>query len=428
MFRLLFFCFFLFNNLSGQNKIDFVELSLQQALDKANAENKMIFIDAYASYCLPCKQMDVAFQNPLLLQYFNDNFINIKVNVENEISEAYKLNYQIVFLPTLIFIDASGKQRTKIDNVVTANELLSIGKFINNKYGNDKTLVHETTSQNAPVINPTPFGDFPISETQNISTLPQKKSVQEEKILYVIGQDEKDLPPHLLKQEAYFRMQLMDGSHYKSAKKYLDTQENWQTEDSVRFIFDFVPDCHSPLFQHVIDHKALYDLTLGKEQVDKTIGILVKRELERGYPRPNKERALFLYRVLNRSNAPILAEQYVLETQFLKKEYQVFFTKGLQFIENQKPHDSNFTFMICQAALALNTNKKDLKKSIKLMDGLVARNPNNENYYYVLAKLHNKANDKKKATYNIQKAVNLLKVKNFSDDKITNLYRLLTAS
>ncbi len=34
------------------------ELDWQQVLAKAKAENKYIFVDCYATWCIPCKKMD----------------------------------------------------------------------------------------------------------------------------------------------------------------------------------------------------------------------------------------------------------------------------------------------------------------------------------------------------------------------------------
>jgi hypothetical protein len=42
--------------------------------------------------------------------------------------------------------------------------------------------------------------------------------------LAVLGAGE--FPPEILFQEAYLRLEFMDGSHKQAAKKYLSTQEN----------------------------------------------------------------------------------------------------------------------------------------------------------------------------------------------------------
>ena len=41
----------------AQEGVKFEELTFQEALEKAKAENRWIFLDAYTSWCGPCKMM-----------------------------------------------------------------------------------------------------------------------------------------------------------------------------------------------------------------------------------------------------------------------------------------------------------------------------------------------------------------------------------
>ena len=50
-------CFFLLGgNVSGQG-IRFFEGSLDQALEVAKKEGKLVFVDFYADWCVPCNQL-----------------------------------------------------------------------------------------------------------------------------------------------------------------------------------------------------------------------------------------------------------------------------------------------------------------------------------------------------------------------------------
>lgn len=92
--------------LSAQEGIKFEHGTWTQTVAKAKAENKLIFLDVYTQWCGPCYNMS---KNIFTLysvgSFYNDNFINIKLDAENgegvEIAKKYKVNSY----PTYLFID-----------------------------------------------------------------------------------------------------------------------------------------------------------------------------------------------------------------------------------------------------------------------------------------------------------------------------------
>ncbi|BAU51860.1 thiol:disulfide interchange protein precursor [Mucilaginibacter gotjawali] len=68
---------------TGRKKADihFIESSLSAAVQQAKAQKKIIFVDAFTVWCIPCKQLrKTTFKNPELAAYFNDNFINVSLD------------------------------------------------------------------------------------------------------------------------------------------------------------------------------------------------------------------------------------------------------------------------------------------------------------------------------------------------------------
>lgn len=64
--------------------IDFFHGSWAAAQEKAKAEQKLIFVDAFASWCGPCKRMAAqVFPDPQVGDYFNANFVNLKLTWKN---------------------------------------------------------------------------------------------------------------------------------------------------------------------------------------------------------------------------------------------------------------------------------------------------------------------------------------------------------
>ena len=77
---LLFTISFVYSQNEG---INFSNINFEEALKKAESENKMIFIDAYASWCGPCKMMDkTIFKDIDVGDFYNENFINLKIDME----------------------------------------------------------------------------------------------------------------------------------------------------------------------------------------------------------------------------------------------------------------------------------------------------------------------------------------------------------
>jgi len=68
-----------FGNSQG---IEFFHGDWKDALAKAESEGKMLFVDAYTTWCGPCKKMaSVVFPDPKVGAFFNEQFINIKIDI-----------------------------------------------------------------------------------------------------------------------------------------------------------------------------------------------------------------------------------------------------------------------------------------------------------------------------------------------------------
>ena len=70
---------------NAETSIQFTDARLDDLLAKAKKENKVIFVDIYATWCGPCKLLKkTTFTDKEVGEYFNTNFINAAYDGEKE--------------------------------------------------------------------------------------------------------------------------------------------------------------------------------------------------------------------------------------------------------------------------------------------------------------------------------------------------------
>lgn len=114
-----------------KTKIDFFEGSFGDALKKAKAERKRIFLDAYASWCGPCKAMERdVFTDPAVADFFNANFISLHIDMEKGEGPALAERLpSINGYPSLLFFDADGNLNKTILGSRHTDEFLAEAKL-----------------------------------------------------------------------------------------------------------------------------------------------------------------------------------------------------------------------------------------------------------------------------------------------------------
>lgn len=112
---------------SAQNReITFKEADWKTQLATAKKENKLIFFDAYTSWCGPCKMMakDV-FTRDNVADLFNNTFHNVKYDMEKGEGLALKDKYGVSAYPTYLFINGEGEVVHKIVGSMPSSEFMA---------------------------------------------------------------------------------------------------------------------------------------------------------------------------------------------------------------------------------------------------------------------------------------------------------------
>lgn len=128
---LIVFTFFslLFTSNATAQGIEFFHGKWKEALVEAEKEDKLIFIDCYTTWCGPCKRMAKnVFTKSEVGDFFNENFINLKLDMEKTDGKSFGREYVVSAYPTLYFINYKGEIIKTQTGGKKPEDLIAFGK------------------------------------------------------------------------------------------------------------------------------------------------------------------------------------------------------------------------------------------------------------------------------------------------------------
>ncbi len=115
---------------SKEVTIDWKDYSEESLIISKN-NRRPVFIDFYADWCIPCKELDHStFPDPRVVK-ISKRFDNYKADLTSTLSpevEKIRTKYKIIGVPTLLFLDSEGKEVKRITGFIPPDELL---KYLN---------------------------------------------------------------------------------------------------------------------------------------------------------------------------------------------------------------------------------------------------------------------------------------------------------
>ncbi len=215
------------NTLSMQSQgIEFLH-SLEEAKKLAKEQEKIIFVDAYTTWCGPCKKLSrEVFPDKKIGSFFNKNFINLKLNMETPEGKSFGRKFGIRAYPTLLFISAEEEVVFKSIGFKKADALLKLG---------EKALANQ---------------DFSAKYAE----------------AYNQGNRDYDLVYNYIRA-----LNKAGKSSLKVANDYLKSQKDLTTAGNLKLILEATTEADSKIFDYMIAHLDYLITNNGKELVEQKI-------------------------------------------------------------------------------------------------------------------------------------------------------------
>ncbi|MEZ4909476.1 MAG: thioredoxin family protein [Saprospiraceae bacterium] len=388
--HIFFCCFILITHVAHSEGIKFYEsISYSDALALATTQGKLLFVDTYTKWCVPCKKMEPIFLDKEVGNFFNSHFINVRIDMETSAyANEYKEALEVIFLPTLAMLRADGFLRFKIDKGIDKQELMDYGYRALD--GGDYTISLSTKVESSPIDSPE---TIILSNTQDNGH-----------IKYVMGQSYDKLPPELLKSLAYQCLVIGNGKQAEVAKAYLSKQTDWSTKDNLRFILDFVSDTRSKEFAYLIANKQAFYDAFGVHQVERTIQILIYLQLHHAFPRPTFDESMAMFKISSPNNFQLLCYQYFLTRLQDECRIESFEPIALQYLTKVNSTDDYYMYVL--ADYYLNTTKS-ATNALKWIDKAIKIQKNNAEYHFLKGEILHALGKTKKAVDSVEKAITL---------------------
>lgn len=113
----------------NHSKITFIEDDWNEALKQAAAQHKYIFVDAYATWCGPCKMLKATtFRDKNAADFYNKNFINIAIDMEKGLGPQLAAKWGMQAYPTLIIFNSKGDPVLGTVGFIKAPDLIKFGQ------------------------------------------------------------------------------------------------------------------------------------------------------------------------------------------------------------------------------------------------------------------------------------------------------------
>lgn len=303
----------------AQDGIKFLDAEFGEVLALAELEGKLVFVDAYTDWCAPCKKMDKeVFSKKEVADYYNANFLSVKINMEKGEGVALAEKYYIFAYPSLLFVNYDGTVAHRYAGFQDQKGILALGGIALG--GN------------------------------NLAALSQRYQAGERSAEFLL-------------KYLQVSFQGADGNHVAILEDYLATQSDWNTAEAKELIFNLVDHPDSPLFDYLVKNKSTFDEVYGASTVSNKIQTLVYESLSKGTTKLADADQLFSRAYPK--DAKKLAAHYKMAHYQQREDGKGYAAAAIAYVKNFPDIGIAELNDISWGFYDIVEEKKDLKKAIK---------------------------------------------------------------
>lgn len=353
--------------LMAQGGIKFNEGQWNDLLAKAKAQNALIFVDAYTTWCGPCKMMaSQVFTQKEVGDFYNSKFVNAKIDMEKGEGIELAQRYNVQAYPTFLFVDGDGNIAHRAVGYKPADEFIELGKVA-------------------------------LDSEKRLGGL-------------ITRYDGGNRDPQFLYDLAMARYNAMDGGHMAVAEEYLATQSDWNTPQNMELIYYIVDNPDSKLFDYMVNNRAAFEEQFGEDAIIDRVQQLI---MQKAFANGNEgESALIevdkMYAKVYPEQAARLSANFRMSYYNMLGDVNNFAKSAVDYFDKYPSDDFNELNNVAWTFYESIQDKDMLKKAL----GWAKRSVELENQYFnndTLAALYFKLGEKKKGKKAAKTAIEIAK-------------------
>lgn len=373
--------FLMVSNVFAQG-ITFFEGTWEEALAAAKEENKSIFVDTYTDWCAPCKKMSkYVFTKPQVGNFYNAEFINVKLDMEKGEGVTFAKTYEVRAYPTLLYFSPEGELVHRTAGFRDADKFLALGKEA-------------------------------LDPNKRLSTLTKK---------YADG----DRSADFLRNYAYAAKAAVDPKYPQIAAEYLKTQNEWNAPETMQFIFDFTESTRSRQFNYMVENREMFEKEIGKGKMFGKIQSVVQERLDLIMNQKSASNEIIevgkLFNKVYQEEATVKFAAFKMTYYRTQGDRDGFAEAAVDYVDNMRNITADELNSIARTFAEVIDDKVMLEKAIDWTKRAIDME-NDFTYHYTLGALYYKLDKKWKAKRTTKKAI---KIGKKADEDIAPVEALL---